>query len=138
MKQSTRDCLLVVGLMLSVSATVVAQAGTYSVVHDFQVPDGCCQQTPGMLDEYFDGSIFGTNPAGGSGFGTVIQYSPFTGAFSAHSFTGNGGGNSPRSGITWGVDWNLYGSTRWGGNQTTYAPGWGTVFSYVGNALAPW
>src|SRR5205814_1878838 len=102
--------------------------------------DGCCQMNPGLLAEGLDGNVYGTNPSELSslshnppipGDGVLIGYSPATGAWARYYFQGGADGYSPLSGVTLGVDGNLYGATEWGGNTAAVGSGYGTVFSFT-------
>jgi uncharacterized repeat protein (TIGR03803 family) len=137
MKQRTMQCLLILGLVLSISARLaVAQSGTYTAVYPFSQADGFGQGTPGMLAEGLDGNVYGTNPSGFSGayYGVLIGYSPLSGKLPPINFNGKADGFSPLAGVTLGVDGNLYGTTEWGGNTTTVNSGWGLVYKFTPGA----
>lgn len=141
MKQRTMQCFLTLGLVLSISARMaVAQTGTYTAVYPFSQADGFAPGSPGMLAEGLDGNVYGTTPSGfgAAGYGVLIRYSPLSGPLSPIYFQGKADGYSPVAGVTLGVDGNLYGTTEWGGNTSTYTSGWGLVYKFTpGVSAAP-
>jgi uncharacterized repeat protein (TIGR03803 family) len=139
MKQRNRQSLLILGLVLSMSGSA-AKAQTYTPIHNNDwTLDGCCQANPGLLAEGRDGNVYGTNaselpqnmpPIPGDG--VLIGYSPSTGAWARYYFQGGPDGKSPLSGVTLGVDGNLYGATEWGTTSTqATGSGYGTVFKFT-------
>lgn len=140
MKKQTKQSLLILGLVLSMLGSA-ANAQTYTPIHyNNWTLDGCCQKNPGLLAEGLDGNVYGTNPSELSwlshtppipGDGALIGYSPVTGAWLRYYFQGGADGNSPLSGVTLGVDGNLYGTTEWGGRTDLIGSGYGTVFSFT-------
>jgi uncharacterized repeat protein (TIGR03803 family) len=140
MKQRNKQSLLILGLVLSMLSSA-AHAQTYTPIHNNdETLDGCCQQNPGLLAEGLDGNVYGTNPTELPwlrhrppipGDGALISYSPFTGSWGQYYFQGGQDGNSPLSGVTLGIDGNLYGATEWGGNTSVVGSGYGTVFRFT-------
>ncbi len=118
MKQRTMQCLLILGLVLSISARLaLAQSGTYTAVYPFSQADGSNPTNPGMLAEGLDGNVYGTTLQSGVGstsYGVLIGYSPLSGKLAPKDFNGPADGSSPLAGVTLGVDGNLYGTTEWG------------------------
>jgi uncharacterized repeat protein (TIGR03803 family) len=75
-----------------------------------------------------EGNLYGTTEEGGSGTGTVFEFSPNAGGTWTESILHNfgvspGDGNSPFGGVVFDAMGNLYGTTAWGGKN-----GFGTVF----------
>ena len=138
MKQRHRQCLLIVGLVLSISVQVAAaQSGTYTPVYPFGQADGANPISPGMLAEGLDGIVYGTTRASGAGStgnGVLIRYSPASGPLAPIDFLGMADGFEPLAGVTLGVDGNLYGTTEHGGNSSSL----GIVFKFTpGASQAP-
>lgn len=94
--------------------------------------DGSAPQS--VLVQGIDGNFYGTTRAGGTstncpgGCGTVFRITP-TGSFTnLYSFRGSDG-EFPQSGLVQGIDGNLYGTARSGGNTNLLTNvGYGTVF----------
>jgi uncharacterized repeat protein (TIGR03803 family) len=110
---------LTIAIMLALAAalTPAAQAQTFSVIHTFSVPEGT-GPVPGVtLDAA--GNLYGTASAGASnGDGTVFELKPWRGTWILNSlfrFNGNNGSN-PYSGVVFGPDGALYGTTYAGGS----------------------
>jgi uncharacterized repeat protein (TIGR03803 family) len=94
------------------------------------VPDG---QIPAIGDLIFDraGNIYGTTRAGGpENHGTVYKLTHGSGGWTEsilYSFVGGNDGNSP-TGVVFGQDGNLYGTTTQGGTVFQGYPGGGLIF----------
>jgi len=124
-------------------------AWTATAIYSFGGGDGCSSQT--LLTAAPNGVLYGTTLVGGSGTvcdigaggcGTVFQLTPPATAGGAwteaviYNFTGsNGDGAIPSGGLALGKNGALYGTTAYGGSDTsgslcrTYTPpGCGTVF----------
>jgi len=89
------------------------------------------------------GNLYGTQTFGGTaGNGYVFQLTPgITWNFSAlYSFSGSPDGANPAGGVTVGTGGVLYGTTFYGGPQTTYGGNLGTVFQLTPpkTSGAPW
>jgi uncharacterized repeat protein (TIGR03803 family) len=94
-------------------------------------PDGAYPRNNIALDS--NGNLYGTGSNGGTVYGVVWEVSPSGGGWSEqaiHTFQGLGGsdGGAPESGVAFGTDGNLYGTTSEYGNGEN---GVGTVFQLV-------
>jgi uncharacterized repeat protein (TIGR03803 family) len=110
------DC----GTVFSVSL----KTGAETVLHSFGGGSDGGQPLDGLIAA--NGTLYGTTPGGGRGYGTVFSITP-RGAYKVlYAFGGNsrsGDGSWPQTGLI-NVNGTLYGTTAGGG-----AYGWGTVFS---------
>jgi uncharacterized repeat protein (TIGR03803 family) len=109
-------------LILPTTGTA-ATSGSFSTIYSFTSgTDGSDPQA--TLVAGTDGELYGTTVAGGaSGHGTVFRIT-LTGSLDVlYSFTGGDDGGSPMSGVTFGDDGNLYGTTVAGGSNS-----FGTVY----------
>lgn len=129
-------------------------AQTYTVLHDFNGPDGA--QPNGTLTMDRSGNLYGTTYIGGSGCsgygcGTVFKLTRKNSSWiltRLYSFQGSDDGEYPLAGVTIGPDGSLYGTTSVGGGGACSAPtggqGCGTIFnlrppaSACKTALCPW
>lgn len=118
-------CLFV--LAISMLATGLAEAQTFSVLYEFQFgPDGARPYSSLVRDG--KGNLYGTTTVGGSsknclsGCGTVFKLDTSGNETVLHSFTGKDGAN-PYGGLVRDSQNNLYGTTLNGG-----AHGAGTIF----------
>ena len=123
-------------LMMGYGMAQMADAQTYSVLHNFNGGgDGANPLAGVTLDSA--GNLYGTASAGGArGCGTVYRIAASGGAFALlYSFQGQSWGQtdgcSPYARVVFGPDGNLYGTTRAGGNGNGCRElhGCGTVFS---------
>ncbi len=104
--------LLVLAVVLTTS---LAQAQTYTDLHDFDETEGCCAIYPSMLAQGEDGNIYGATTSGGTHFyGNIFKMTPSGTLTSIYSFDLTHGGN-PQGGISLGTDGNFYGTTYIGG-----------------------
>jgi uncharacterized repeat protein (TIGR03803 family) len=116
--------------------------GNETVLHDFNGPEGCCQDSPLALDA--KGNIYGTSPYSGDyncdviiglGCGSIYQLTPAGKIKDIHIFTGTDG-IKPEGGVVLDDQGNVYGTTLLGGNLECFSPaggiqeaqGCGTVF----------
>src|SRR6202007_1905734 len=104
---------LALGLSLSADVrTSLAQAPTYTVLHQFTGPDG---YNPRGLIRDLAGNLYGTTitGTGAATFGTVFKLDPAGGLTTLHAFSFQEGS------LPWGLmrDWagNLYGTANLGG-----------------------
>jgi uncharacterized repeat protein (TIGR03803 family) len=116
-------------------------AWTETVLHNFAITGGDGTQPLSMLVQGAHGDLYGTTTTGGSfacgsdeGCGTVFKLSPPSkpgGTWSEsviYRFTGtHGDGWAPESGVVWGSDGSLYGTTYLGGMQQC-PQGCGTIY----------
>jgi uncharacterized repeat protein (TIGR03803 family) len=127
---------LALGLSLSADVgTALAQAPTYTVLHQFTGPDG--SQPQGLIRDWA-GNLYGTTRLGGSytpfcnsggGCGTVFKLDPASELTTLHAFSGPDGW-VPNWGLIRDLSGNLYGSTQTGGSSASLCdqPGCGVVF----------
>ena len=95
--------------------TSMANAQTYTVLHNFNETDGCCALYPSMLAQGQDGDIYGATTSGGTNFyGNIFRMTPSGTLTSIHSFDLTHGGY-PQGGISMAMDGNFYGATYQGG-----------------------
>jgi uncharacterized repeat protein (TIGR03803 family) len=116
--------MLAIALVSAVIAPDLAQAQTFTVLHEFTgKPDG---GTPvrGNLVRDAAGNLYGTTRSGGGfNFGTVFKVDATGQESVLYSFTGLLDGASPGSGLVSDPAGNLYGTTDYGGTFDD-----GTVF----------
>jgi uncharacterized repeat protein (TIGR03803 family) len=121
--------------LLCFAAAIAAQAQTFQTVAAFDGSDGSDPvsfSTPALILGS-DGNFYGTTNSGGSNkSGTVFEVSP-AGALSAlYSFCSQpncADGSYPDAGLVQGDDGNFYGTTEYGGaNSSTTGIGGGTFF----------
>lgn len=142
--------VIVYGLAI-VIALQIANAQTFTVLHQFTGGrDGKLPAT-GVLD--VGGNFYGTTQAGGDtqtcgggGCGAVFKLAPRNGAWvlsTLHNFTGGADGSKPQSGVSFGPDGNLYGTTLSGGGSEC-GVGCGIVFklhppaTFCRSVQCPW
>lgn len=99
-------------------------AQNYVVEYNFNNCPNGCNDTPGILSQARDGTVYGTLYSGGSSnCGSVYKFEPGAGLFyDIHDFSGPDG-CIPVSGLTLGTDGNFYGVTYQGGANDA-----GTIF----------
>src|SRR5205823_6233134 len=97
--------------------------GTEKVLHSFHgTPDGAFPVANVIRDK--TGNLYGTTMGGGSGSqGTVFKLAPDGTETLLHEFTGGTEGAEPWGGLIADREANLYGTTRFGGDNYS-----GTVF----------
>lgn len=110
-------------LSVAVMCGNLAQAQTFTVLHDFtRGKDGASPEVGLSIDGA--GNLFGTANSGGSaGFGTAFELARDHGGFDfkvLHTFTGGSVGSTdgggPAARVIFGPNGTLYGSTTFGGN----------------------
>jgi uncharacterized repeat protein (TIGR03803 family) len=141
-------------LLLAVAVTQLAQAQTYTVLHNFSGPDGAAPSAGLIMDSA--GNLYGSTIAGGqgtcrgNGCGTVYKFKPSRhgGTITTlYEFTGGADGGLPE-GVVFGPDHTLYGNAHGGGLQKCIGdagnPGCGVVFNLKrspttsGSVPGPW
>ena len=139
-----------VGLVWAVAAVLtlafaqLAQAQTFTVIHNFTGTDGADPLAGLTIDR--GGRLYGTTYSGGAGYGTVYMLAHNGSGWSfnsLYSFTGGSDGDRAYGRVTFGPNGTLYGTTSQGGNSVC-ANGCGTVFNLkpppnaiCGNAPCP-
>ena len=133
---------LAIGILfaLTVLITASAQTQTFKVIHNFTGPDGDQPGAGVTLDAA--GNLYGTTEQGGAAsFGNVFELKPWHGNWvmnNLFAFNSNNG-NLPFSGVVFGPDGALYGTTYFGGSAFS-----GVVYSLRPPAtacktvLCPW
>jgi uncharacterized repeat protein (TIGR03803 family) len=105
--------------------------GTEFVLHSFAVSDGALPSGGLVMDAA--GNLYGTTESGGKyDYGTVFKMTPAGVVTTLHHFTGPTGGKYPLSGVTFGPDGALYGTTWSGG---TAACSCGLVFKVTTHSV---
>jgi uncharacterized repeat protein (TIGR03803 family) len=113
----------------------VTPSGTLTTLHSFDGMDG--YMTTGLV-QGTDGNFYGTTANGGAnnncanGCGTVFKLTAKGALTTLHSFDGTHG-SGPYSGLVQGTDGNFYGTTSYGGANTSCTNGCGTVFKITPN-----
>ena len=101
---------------------LLANAQTYTDLHDFNETNGCCALAPSLMAQGRDGDIYGATTSGGIHFyGNIFKITPTGTLTSIHDFDLTHGGY-PQGGLSMGLDGNFYGTTYQGGK------GYGIVF----------
>jgi len=100
---------LLVGIDLLLVASL-GQAQTYTDLHDLLQGTGSGPETPNVLGQGQDGNFYSTMPSSFPGQGTTLVASPAGAVTATHFFQGTDG-SEPHSGLTLGMDGNLYGTT---------------------------
>ena len=135
---------IVLGLIIVVAAGL-AQAQTYSVIHNFQGGEDGEEPNYGLTIDA-NGSLYGTTFSGDFGTGTVFMLSPQDSSWvltPLYMFSGGTDGAAPYAAVVFGPDGSLYGTTGFGGtpNPTCVTgggfTGCGTVFNLKNPALHP-
>jgi uncharacterized repeat protein (TIGR03803 family) len=145
-RTATVACLLAILLGLTAVGTPVAQAQTFTVLHNFTGPEGA--RPPAGLTMDQAGNFYGTASLGGytgggcyNGCGTVFKLTRKNSGWvlsRIYAFTGPDGA-IPQSRVIIGPDGSLYGTTTYEG-----AEGAGVVFNLrppvaaCKSALCPW
>jgi uncharacterized repeat protein (TIGR03803 family) len=116
---------------LTVVMTQSAPAQTFTVLHTFRGGgDGASPMAGLTMDQA--GNFYGTATAGGgSGAGTVFRLSKKGSSWilnTLYSFAKGNDGASPRGGVIFGPNGNLYGTTMYGGGDGCSGSGCGIVF----------
>jgi uncharacterized repeat protein (TIGR03803 family) len=148
---SPRAAAAVLALAIVLALTVIlitplAQAQTFKVIHTFTGGwDGGGPLDFGLTMDGA-GNLYGTTTQGGSGqceggCGTVFKLTPKNSSWlltTIYGFAGGNDGSVPWSGVIFGPDGNLYGTTHYGGGSNA-----GAVFNLkppaaCETALCPW
>ena len=80
-------------IVVTLFASVIVQAQTYTDLHNFNETDGCCANYPSMLGQGRDGNIYGATTSGGTNFyGNIFKITPSGTLTSIHSFDLTHGG----------------------------------------------
>lgn len=118
--------LVMIVVMAFVGFIRGAEAQTFNVIFNFGAADGAWPYGTLVLDG--SGNLYGTTYQGGYGgsVGEVFELSPSGAETVLHSFSENGDGYWPFSGVTRTANGNLYGTTYYGGGAG--GSGFGTVF----------
>ena len=107
---------------LTLAFGLLANAQTYTDLHDFNETNGCCAIAPSLMAQGRDGNIYGATTSGGIHFyGNIFKITPTGTLTSIHDFDLTHGGY-PQGGLSMGLDGNFYGTTYQGGK------GYGIVF----------
>jgi uncharacterized repeat protein (TIGR03803 family) len=108
--------------LLMMGATFSATAQSFSVAHSFSGATDGANPLSGLVS--WNGALYGTASAGGSGAGLVYKITADTGVQSVvYTFTGKADGATPESALV-AVSGSLYGTTSSGGAHSQ-----GTVYS---------
>jgi uncharacterized repeat protein (TIGR03803 family) len=128
---SRTTCHLVAGILLILVGGLGDASGqTGAVLYAFgSFPTDGVYPLTGLV-QGTDGNFYGTTYQGGtSNFGTVFRISPDGNYSNLYSFGSlPGDGRTPLAGLVQGSDGYFYGTTAFGGSNTNYYSGAGTVF----------
>ena len=102
----------------------VTQAGAENILHSFDIAEGGEPTGLVLLGKHF----YGTNYAGGLGYGTVFSATANGQVTILHVFTNGGDGGMP-NGALLNVGGVLYGTTATGGGTGCAGKGCGTIYS---------
>src|SRR5579859_593385 len=114
----------VVSTCIMTAFAAMAPAQTFTLIHVFHGPDGGDPASAAIVEDS-SGNLYSTTAVGGdTGLGTIYKIAKNSNKETVlHSFTGGADGQNPFTGVTFGSDGNLYGTTNSGGTN-----GFGTVF----------
>ncbi len=106
-------------------------AGIYTVLYSFGA-SGSDGVNPGGLILGSDGNFYGTTSRGGSSDdGTIYRITPDGTETVLYDFGSvSGDGENPYAGLIQGSDGNFYGTTYYGGTDTSCKGGCGTIFEF--------
>ncbi len=132
-------CAVIAMMLCTGSVSRASASAKETVLYSFDCSTGGCgPEGPLVRDKA--GNLYGTTYAGGDlncnesqGCGTVYELSLNTqGSWTEttiYSFQGGSDGANPNSGVIFGADGNLYGTTQYGGSSTACGEtGCGTIF----------
>jgi len=123
---------LVLLFMIALFGSPIAEAQTFTVLHNFGVgTDGAYPRGALLLDG--SGNLYGTTSGGGTAkLGTLFEIDRSGKETILYSFKGGTDGSSPASGLITDHKGHLYGTTYTGGNPNCDAAfgGCGTVFKF--------
>jgi len=120
---------LAILLSLGVLAAPLAQAQTFSVIHNFTGGSDGANPLSGFL--MYDGNLYGTASTGGSsGLGVVFELTPTGEETVLHEFSGGTDGATPEGHLVRDKKGNFYGTTLAGGASNA-----GTVFKVTGKGV---
>lgn len=109
---------LAITLLLTMAATPLAQAQTFTVIHNFTGGLDGSQPDAGLTIDAA-GNLYGTTPQGGKNFGGTVFKMAKNGSgwiFNPlYSFGSYPDGSTPTARVVFGPDGNLYGTTSGGG-----------------------
>ncbi len=120
-------------LLLCLTAMVAVPASAqYTQLHNFDLHvEGANPNYPAMMAQGPDGNLYGTLQTSDPNDGSVFMSTPL-GAFAPLAFFNGTDGNAPQSGLTLGLDGNFYGTTVWGGSQSST----GTAFKFGSGGIS--
>ena len=135
--------MLTLTCVLVILAVPSAQAQTFTVLHAFFGSEGTFPEGGLVMDAA--GNIYGTTRDGGSGAGNVYKLSYRHGWLlnSLYNFQSGPDGVDPQSGVVFGPNGVLYGTT-WNGGGNGCTLGCGTIFTvrppatFPPSVLTPW
>jgi len=117
-------------VLFVVSPMLLAQ---YTQLHNFNNhAEGSNPNSPALLAQGLDGSLYGTLQVNLSFDGSVFNCAPDGTVADLYNFLGKPDGNTPQSGLSLGWDGNFYGTTVRGGTSDS-----GTVFKYRDGVETP-
>ena len=102
---------------LGIAAFAIVADAQYTAIYTFNcVYDGCSPYYADLLAQGQDGLVYGTMPmgVGGSAYGSWFAY-PAGGPVTIYGLKNPGEPDAPYSGLTLGIDGNLYGASVHGG-----------------------
>ncbi|HEX6504394.1 MAG TPA: choice-of-anchor tandem repeat GloVer-containing protein [Terriglobales bacterium] len=123
------------------SAIQVTPAGTLTDIYDFSTPGGAIfSPFSGLTLDPSTGNFYGTTQGGGtSDDGTLFTITPGGSVTALHSFTGGSDGYTVDAPPIVGLDGNLYGTSRRGGNFVACGgTGCGVVYKMTPSGTLIW
>ncbi len=120
----------------------IAPNGTLTNLASFNGTDGRTPYNYANLIQLSNGNFYGTTAYGGqNGNGVVFKLTPPNALSPVHSFSAATDGANPHSGLAYGADGNLYGTTANGGAYFSQDPagyGYGAIFRMTASgSVAP-
>lgn len=114
-------------IVLCIAAASAYGGATFTTVFEFP---GAAAKPGVALVKASDGNFYGTTSTkGGYGKGAIYRVTPQGQIITIYSFTGATDGTSPSSSLVQGPDGNLWGTTSFNNNNTTY----GTIYKVTLN-----
>jgi len=124
---------------LGIAAFAIVADAQYTAIYTFNcVYDGCSPYYADLLAQGQDGLVYGTMPmgVGGTAYGSLFAY-PAGGPVTIYGLKNPGEPDAPYSGLTLGIDGNLYGASVHGGVNNGSGSTYGMIFKIADRVITP-